>query len=277
MTTASTSTTRSKDGTSITFDRYGDGPAIILVGGAFQYRDFDPPTAELAKLLSSDFAVYHYDRRGRGGSSDTPPYAVEREIEDLQAVADQAGGSAAAFGNSSGALLALDAAAAGVPIDRLVIYEAPVIVDASRPAVPADYIQRLTDLLSEGRRGDMVELFMTTVIGLPGEMVAGMRQSPMWGGFEAVAHTLVYDGIIMEGTQTGGPLPAERWASVNTSTLVIDGGASEPWVHAGADELARILSNSQRRTLEGQTHQVAPDVLAEAIREFLNERRCAAN
>jgi pimeloyl-ACP methyl ester carboxylesterase/dihydrofolate reductase len=266
-----TSTVTSKDGTTIAFDRYGDGAPVVLVGGAFQYRAFDPPTVELAKLLSSDFAVYHYDRRGRGGSGDTPPYTIEREIEDLRAVVNEAGGSASVLGNSSGGLLALDAAAAGAPIDRLVLYEAPVIADDSRVPVPTDYLERVTGLLYEERRSDMVELFMTAVIGLPAEMVAGMRQSPMWGGFEAVAHTLIYDGLITEGTMTGKPLAAERWARVSAPTLVVDGGASDAWVHAGADELARVLPNAQRRTLEGQTHQVAPDVLAPAIREFFSD------
>jgi pimeloyl-ACP methyl ester carboxylesterase len=266
-----TSTVTSKDGTSIAFDRYGDGAPVVLVGGAFQYRAFDPPTVEIARLLSSDFAVYHYDRRGRGDSADTPPYAVEREVEDLRAVVEEAGGSASALGNSSGAVLALDACAAGVQIESLVLYEPPVITEDSRPPVPIDYVERLTGLLSEGRRADMVELFMTTVIGLPAEMVGGMRQSPMWDGFEAVAHTLIYDGLIMEGTQAGKPLPAERWAGVNALTLVLDGGASDAWVHAGADDLARVVPSSERRTLEGQTHQVAPDVLAAAVRDFLGE------
>jgi pimeloyl-ACP methyl ester carboxylesterase len=270
MADPTTGTTQSADRTPVAFDRYGGGPAVVLVGGAFQHREFDTPTVELAKRLSSDFAVYHYDRRGRGASGDTPPYAAEREIEDLHAVVKEAGGSASVFGNSSGALLALDAAAGGVPIDRLVLYEAPVIVDDSRPPVPSDYVSRLSHLLSEDRRGEMVELFMTTVIGLPAEMVAGMRQSPIWAGFEAVAHTLVYDGIIMEGTQAGKPLPAERWTSVSAPTLVVDGGASDAWVHDGADELARVLPNARRQTLEGQTHQVAPDVLAATIREALS-------
>ncbi|MBV9804770.1 MAG: alpha/beta hydrolase [Solirubrobacterales bacterium] len=264
-----TTAVSSADGTAITFDRYGDGPALVLVGGAFQYRASDPPTVELAKLLASDFSVFHYDRRGRGDSSDTPPYAIEREIEDLSAVIDGAGGSAAVLGNSSGALLALDAAAAGTRIEKIALYEAPVIVDDSRPPVPADYLERLTQLLAANQRREMVELFMTTVIGLPAEMVGGILQSPMAPGFEAVAHTLIYDGLIMAGTQDGKPLAGDRWSRVSTPTLVIDGSASDTWVHTGADELARLLSNAQRRSLEGQTHAVAAAVLAPAVREFL--------
>lgn len=266
-----TNTVPSKDGTTIAFDLYGDGTPIVLVGGAFQYRAFDPPTVELAKLLASDFAVFHYDRRGRGDSDDTPPYAIQREVEDLQAVITEAGGSACVVGNSSGAVLALDAAASGTPIDKLALYEAPFIVDDSRPPVPDDYLARLTELLAEDRRGEMVELFMSTVIGLPGDMVAGMRQAPMWPGFEAVAHTLLYDGAVMEGMQTGKPLDTERWAKVTAPTLVLDGGASEQWVHAAADNLADVLPNAHHQTLESQTHAVAPDVLARAIREFIGE------
>lgn len=263
-----TSTASSKDGTTIAFDRYGDGAPVVLVGGAFQYRAFDPPTVELAKLLSSDFTVYHYDRRGRGDSGDTQPYEVGREVEDLAAVISEAGGSAAVFGNSSGAALALDAATAGVPITKLAFYEAPFIVDDSRPPAPEDYLDRLRRLLSEDRRGDMVELFMSAIIEMPGEMIAGMRQSPMWPGFEAVAPTLIYDAAFMQGTQTGKPLAAHRWASVSAPSLVLDGGDSQPWIHAGADAIAQQLPNAQRQTLPGQTHTVAPHVLAPAISRF---------
>jgi len=258
----------SNDGTSIAVDRYGDGPALVLVGGAFQYREFDPPTVELAGLLSSDFAVFHYDRRGRGDSGDTGPYEPSREIEDLGAVIEYAGGSAAVFGNSSGGVLALDSATS-LPITKLALYEVPFIVDRSRPPIPNDYLAQLAKLLSEDRQGDMVELFMTTVIGMPGEMVAGMRQSPMWAGFEAAAHTLLYDGAFMEGTQRGKPLETGRWSGVEAPTLVVDGGDSQPWIHFAADALARELGHSERLTLAGQSHTVAPDVLASALRGFL--------
>ncbi|MEO8425181.1 MAG: alpha/beta hydrolase, partial [Actinomycetota bacterium] len=154
-------TVTSKDGTTIAFDRYGEGPAIVPVGGAFQHRAIDPSTAHLAELLAPQFTVYHYDRRGRGGSGDTAPYAVEREIEDIDALIQEAGGSAFAFGMSSGAVLALEAAAHGLAITKLALYEPPFFVDDSRPPLPADYLERLTDLLANDRRGDAVELFMT--------------------------------------------------------------------------------------------------------------------
>jgi pimeloyl-ACP methyl ester carboxylesterase len=258
----------SKDGTAIAYDRSGDGPAVVLVGGAFQYRSFDPSTRHLAALLSTGFTVYHYDRRGRGDSGDTAPYSVEREIEDLDALVAAAGGTACVFGMSSGAALALDAVAAGVPVTKLALYEAPFVVDDSRPPLPADYLARLNGLVSSGRRADAVELFLTVAVGVPTEFVASMRQSPMWSGFEAVAHTLPYDGAIMGTTMSGKPLPADRWARVTVPALVADGGASAPGVHRAAEALAEILPAATRRTLDGQDHAVAPDVLAPVLAEF---------
>lgn len=261
---------RSADGTEIAFDRSGAGPAVILVGGALQYRSFDQPTRQLAQLLSESFTVLHYDRRGRGDSGDTHPYAVEREVEDVQALIADAGGSACLFGNSSGAHLALEAAAAGAPISKLALYEIPVIVDTSRPPVPSDYPTQLNALLKAGRRGDAVELFMTTIAGVPAEFVASMRQAPMWPGFEAVADTLAYDQALIADTQTSSPEPLRRWSSISTPTLVIDGGASEQWVHNGADALASSLPDARRSTLAGQTHAVAPDVLAPILAQFFS-------
>ena len=183
-------TVTSKDGTTIAFDRSGEGPALILVGGALQHRAIDPSTVQLASLLAPSFTVYHYDRRGRGDSGDTVPYAVEREIEDIDALIQEAGGSAFVFGMSSGAVLALDAAAGGLAITKLALYEPPMVVDDSRPPVPKDYVARLTELASSGRPGDAIEVFMTEGVGLPAEAVAPMRGAPFWPAFEAVAHTL---------------------------------------------------------------------------------------
>jgi pimeloyl-ACP methyl ester carboxylesterase len=258
----------SKDGTTIAFDQSGEGSAIILVGGAFQHRSIDPRTAQLAALLASHFTMFHYDRRGRGDSGDTVPYAVEREVEDLEALIAEAGGSAFVFGMSSGAVLALEAANHGLAITKLALYEPPFIVDDSRPPLPKDYVMRLTELVSAGRRGDAVELSMTKAGGMPAEAVAPMRNAPFWLAFEAVAHTLAYDGTIMGDTMSGNPLPTKQWASVTVPTLVISGGASPAFMHHGAQELANILPNAQHRTLEGQTHDVAPEILAPVLEEF---------
>lgn len=269
MSNPNTSTVASTDGTTITLDRYGDRAAARARRRRLPVPRVRPAHGRARATARRRLTVFHYDRRGPGDSGDTPPYTTSREVEDLRAVIEHAGGRASVFGNSSGAALALDAAAAVLAIDKLALYEAPFIVDDSRPPVPDDYVEQLTELLSDDRRGDMVELFMTTVIGMPGEMVAGMRQAPMWPGFEGVAHTLIYDGALMHGTQTGRPIPAERWASVAVPTLVIDGGEGDTWMHHGSDRLADILPNAQRVTLTGQTHTVAPAILAPAIAEFL--------
>jgi pimeloyl-ACP methyl ester carboxylesterase len=257
----------SSDGTTIAFDRSGSGPAIILVGGAIQYRSIDPRTAELAALLAEHFTVFNYDRRGRGASGDTAPYAVEREVEDLQALIAEAGGSAHVFAMSSGGAIALEAAHR-IPITKLVLYEPPFVVDDSRPPVPADYLARLTELIAAGRRGDAVELFMTEPVGLPAEFVGPMRAMPMWAGFEAVAHTLAYDATAMGDTQSGSRASIQRWAAVTVPTLVLDGGDSPEYQGNAVQALADTLPQAQRRTLEGQTHEVAPAVLAPALEAF---------
>lgn len=253
----------SKDGTKIAFDRSGKGPALILVGGAFQYRAIDERTAQLASLLAQHFTVYNYDRRGRGDSTDAQSYTIEREIEDLNALIKEAGGSAYVFGMSSGAVLALRAAAHGLAIKKLTLYEPPF----NNPGVwgpPAEsYARQLAAFLAEGRRGDAVALAMTS-FGVPAETVAGMRQSPVWPMFEAVAPTLAYDNAIMGD----GSVPTEWIKSVYIPTLVIDGGASPEWMHNAAQATADALPNAQRRTLAGQTHEVDPQVLAPLLEEF---------
>jgi pimeloyl-ACP methyl ester carboxylesterase len=254
----------SKDGTAIAFDRSGKGPAIILVGGAFQHRAIDPKTAQLAAFLAQHFTVFHYDRRGRGDSRDTQPYAVEREVEDLDALIKEAGGSAFVFGMSSGAALAIEAAARGLAITKLAFYEPPFNSgDATGRQASENYTRQLTALLTEGRRGDAVALAMTTW-GAPAEAIAGMRQTPVWSLFESVAPTLAYDNAIMGD----GSIPAERLASIRVPTLVIDGGASPAFMQNAAQVVAHALPNAKLRTLEGQTHDVAPEVLAPVLEKF---------
>jgi len=258
----------SKDGTAIAFDQLGQGPAIILVGGAFTDRS-QPALVQLAALLAPHFTVFNYDRRGRGDSGDTAPYAVEREVEDLEALIVEAGGSAFVCGFSSGAALALEAAARGLTITKLALYEPPFIVDDSRPPLPQDFATQLTELVSSGRRGDAAELFMTKAAEVPAAVVAQMRHAPFWPGVEAVAHTLIYDTTIMGDNNA---LPTDRIASVTVPTLVIDGGASPAWMRNAARAVADILPDAQRRTLEGQTHDVAPAALAPVLEEFFAGR-----
>ena len=257
-------TVQSKDGTTIAFDRSGEGPAIILVGGATQDRS---DNASLAALLAPRFTVINYDRRGRGDSGDTAPYTVEREVQDLEALINEAGGSAFVFGTSSGANLALEAAAQGLNITKLALWEPNFIVNDSRPPLPEDYVEQINEMVSSGRRGDAVEYFMTKAVGLPVEFVIPMRNMPMWEGTEAVAHTLAYDGTIVRDNMAGNPVSAEEWASVTVPTLVIDGGET-PWLSDRAQAMADALPHAQRRTLKGQTHDVAPEVLAPVLEEF---------
>ena len=257
----------SKDGTIIAFDRSGKGPAVILVGGAFQHRAIDPKTAQLAALLVQHFTVFYYDRRGRGASLDTQPYAIEREIEDLETLINEAGGAAFVFGMSSGGVLALDAAARGLAIKKLALYEPPFNSgEESARQASESYTRQLTDLLSEGRRGDAVVLAMTTW-GAEASAIAGMRRTPIWPLFEAVAPTLAYDNAIMGD----GSVPAERLASITVPTLVIDGGASPAFMHNAAQAAAHAFPNAQHRRLPGQTHDVAPETLAPVLMDFFME------
>jgi pimeloyl-ACP methyl ester carboxylesterase len=257
----------SQDGTPIAFDRVGDGPPIVFVSGAIQHRAMDPVTARLASLLAPSFTVYHYDRRGRGDSGEAGPYAVEREIEDLAALVEHAGGSAYAFGMSSGAVLALDAART-LPLTKVAAYEAPFALAAETEPLPEDYVEHLDDLVAADRRGDAVAYFMTAAFGMPEEAVAGMRAQPFWPGLERVAHTISYDGRIMKGAMEGGALQADRWAAVTAPVLVLDGGDSPAWMRNAAAALAEVLPNAQRRTMDGMTHEFDPERLAPVLEDF---------
>ncbi len=256
----------SRDGTPIAFDRSGIGPAIVLVGGALADRS---ATAPLTPLLAPHLTVFAFDRRGRGDSGDTAPYAVEREVEDIEALITAAGGNAFVLGHSSGAVLALETART-LPdrIPKLAVYEPPFIVDDSRSPLPEDYVARLTRLVSEGRRGDAVEYFLTSGPGVPAEAVAEMRNAPFWPSMEAVAHTLAYDGIVMGDTMRGSPAPLERWSSLTVPTLVMDGGASPAWQHNAVSALVAALPDARHLTLEGQDHGPDPEALAPALVEF---------
>jgi len=254
----------SKDGTPLAFDQSGAGPAVILVGGAFQQRATDSRTAQLAALLAPHFTVLHYDRRGRGDSGNTLPYAIEREIEDIDALLQEVGGSASVFGMSSGAVLTLRAAAHGLAIKKLALYEAPFNSGSDEDLqISANYTRQLTALLAEGRRGDAAALAMQ-YFGTPAETVNSMRNLPFWSSTESVAPTLAYDNAIMGD----GSVPTELLASVTTPTLVIDGGASPAFMHKAAQAIAYYLPNAQHRRLPEQTHSYNPEVLAPVLTEF---------
>lgn len=237
------------------------------MNGALGTRS-DQLMGPLATSLASQFTVYTYDRRGRGDSGDSSPYAVEREVEDIDTLVDEAGESAFVYGISSGAVLALEAASHGLDIEKLALYEPPFIVDDSRPPLPDDYVAQLDELIAADRRGAAVELFMSDAVGVPPEFLAQMREDSSWNEMEAVAHTLPYDGRIMGDTMAGEPLPGNRWASATVPTLVLDGGESPPFLHDGTNALADLLSDAQHRTLGGQGHDVDPEALVPILTEF---------
>ena len=259
-------TITSKDGTTIAYDQWGKGPAVILVDGALQYRAFDQGMVELAELLAQHFTVIHYDRRGRGDSTDTQPYALEREIEDIEALIEEVGGAAFLYGISSGAALAMEAAI-GLPdkVSKLAMYEAPYNDDPTAQQAWRNYVKELRKLLDEGRKGDAVGLFMM-LVGASPEDVEGVKQTPMWPSWESIAPTLAYDHIAALGEDAA--VPTDRAAHLTMPVLVMDGSESFPFMHTTAVALANAMPEGQHRTLEGQTHEVAADAIAPVLVDF---------
>lgn len=252
----------SADGTRIAYERAGAGRPIVFVTGAFNDHTTCAPIAE---RLAGDFTVVTYDRRARGQSGDTRPYAIDREAEDLAALIDLAGGSAAVFGYSSGALLAVYAAAQKVPITQLALYEAPFAMDAWRQRT--DLPARLDDLVQQGRGGDAVTLFQAEGVGLPPEVVAQIRQSPMFPALEAIAQSTVYDAAIT--AEFAVPTPA--LAEVSVPALVMNGAETWPGLAQAARALAGALPEGRYREIPGgANHGIPPEETAAAVREFLS-------
>lgn len=259
----------SKDNTTISFDKLGKGPAVILVASALSDRS---DTTKLAGILAEHFTVINYDRRGRGESGDSQSYAVEREVDDIEALIEAAGGSAYIFGSSAGAVLALEAAnRLNGKIKKQVLYEPPFIVDDSHPPVPKDLVKQIKELLSKDRRNDAVKLFFSKTMNIPAIGIFMMRLMPGWSKMRNMAHTTLYDLAIMEGTQDGKPLPAKRWEAASLPTLILTGEKSEVFFHNGARALANVLSNAQHKILSGQHHGsvvMAPKAFADELIEF---------
>ncbi|MGE5291156.1 MAG: alpha/beta fold hydrolase [Micromonosporaceae bacterium] len=257
----------SADGTTIALERKGQGPPVILIGGAFNDRT---TVAGLASVLAPTFTAVAYDRRGRGDSGDSGTYAVEREIEDIAALIGHVGAPVKVFGHSSGAILAIDAAAAGLAIDRLVLYEPVYVIENTRPRAGADLADRLRALIGQDRRDDAVTLFLTEGVAVPAEMVEGMRANPqMWGLFTKIAHTLPYDVTICG---PGAVMPADRLAAIEIPTLAIGGSLSPEALTAPARAVANAIPGARHITLEGQDHGVLnqPEALRALLTEFFS-------
>jgi pimeloyl-ACP methyl ester carboxylesterase len=226
------------------------------------------PGKMLAPRLADAFTVYTYDRRGRGDSGDASRYEVQREIEDVAAVIAAAGNDAMVFGHSSGCVLALEAARAGLPITHLALYETPFVIDRTRPAVGESWAQELDDLLAAGRRGEAVRRFMVEVARAPRFVPPLMSLTPMFKQIKAVAHTLAYDTALLSPYQTGEPLPVNRFADVRVPTRVLLGGKSPQWIANAAHRLERVLPAGELTVLDGQTHMIKPKITAPVVREF---------
>ncbi len=261
-------TVTSKDGTTIAYDKAGQGPAVILVEGAMGSR---AASAGLAKLLAPAFTGYSYERRGRGESTDTKPYAVQREVEDIEALIESAGEATCVYGISSGGALALEAAAQlKGKVKKLAIYEVPY--DSSESGIKAwrEYRTKLSELVEADRRGDAAALFMKFV-GVPDEMIEGMRHAPMWQGAKAIAPTLVYDAAVLGEDRT---IPTEQASTITAHTLIMDGGESYrsmPFMRMTAEVLTKAIPNAHHRVIESQGHDVDSKVLAPVLTAFFQK------
>lgn len=263
-------TIQSKDGTRLAFDIAGHGPTLILVGGMFEQRALDTETAKLAALplLAEHFTIVHYDRRGRGDSTDTLPFAVEREIEDIEILIDHVGGPAYVFGISSGAALAFEATLRlGSKVRKLALYEPPYNDDPDARHAWVAFSRELNETLARGQHAEAVGLFMK-LLGVPDEHIAGMRAYPMWPMWESVAPSMAYD-VAALGAEAA--VPAKRAANLTIPTLLLSGGESYPFMSTTATTLASALPRGQHRILAGQTHEVDVNVLAPILIEFFKE------
>ncbi len=253
----------SRDGTTIAFDRMGDGSPLIIVGGQLCDRAVTRPTAE---EMAKRFTVFNYDRRGRGDSGDTLPYSVEREIEDIEALIDEAGGTASVYGHSSGAALALHAAAHDLPIAKLVLHEPPYTPDSDEEMKRASRkdAEHIKNFLAEDRRSDAIEYILKS-IGMPEKMVEGMSHDPRT---VAMAHTMAYDSAVMGDMSRGGTAPFDLAERVRVPALVLVGGASPAWMIEVGRQIAEAMPDGHHRVLVGEEHVVDSEILAPVLSEF---------
>jgi pimeloyl-ACP methyl ester carboxylesterase len=256
----------SQDGTRIAYETWGQGPALIAVAGTTCDRALMRSTAQ---AFGEYFATINYDRRGRGESGDTAPYAIDREIEDIAALINEAGGSAHLYGHSSGAALVLHTVAAGVPVERFVLHDPPYSPDdeSSQDAARA-FALEIRDLLDQDKRAEAIEITFRGT-GMPDDMIAEMRQSPRWPGLIALAPTLAYDSAVMGDIDRGGAIPEDLAVRATRPGLVLVGGESPPFMMEVSRRLAALLPAGNHRVIEGQDHVASPEVLAPMVAEFL--------
>jgi pimeloyl-ACP methyl ester carboxylesterase len=255
----------SADGTRIAYETVGSGPPLVIVEGAFGTR---VDAREYASALSGRLTAACYDRRGRGDSGDTQPYAPARELEDLRAVIDALGGSAFVYGHSGGGVLSLDAVAAGLPITKLAVYEPPFTIDDSHPPYPDGWVETLRSMVEAGRRGDALAEFWRTGPLMPASEIEKLRQAPVWTQWESLAHTLIDDYEVLGDRIAGRPLAAAWAGSITIPVLVFEGGDSPAWLRNVVTSLEAILPNATKRTLPGQRHNPPADVIAPILESF---------
>ena len=264
-------TVTSTDGSTIAYDRSGEGPVVILVGGALSYRKFSK-MEEIAAALAEHCTVINYDRRGRGDSTESGPYALEREIEDLAAIIDAEGGRASLWGWSSGGALALRAAAAGIGVERVSVYEVPFMVQPGLSRPTRDYGERIDELLAAGDRNGLVKHFMRNAVGIPAPFVALMRISPMWKGLRSTAHTIGHDWVALGAhTMYGAPLDPHEWADVTMATLVVYGGKSPEPLRVSSKALRDVLPNAELHEIPGASHNIKTSAVVPLIAKFFVE------
>jgi pimeloyl-ACP methyl ester carboxylesterase len=255
---------QSADGTRIAFEKLGNGPPLVLVAGAFCDRRAKVAGLPLARELANELTVFCYDRRGRGDSTDTAPYAVAREIEDLAALLVAAGGAANVYGHSSGAILALEAALGGLPISKLALYEPPLVLEGLRPAMPAELPQQLAALSEAGKLSEAAALFLTKGVGVPAAVVEQRKLTPAWASLEALAHTTSYEARLTADPES----IVARATHLTAPTALFDGGKSQAWLRAGVEKLARALPHVTHVSLPDQSHDVDPRALAPQLLDF---------
>jgi acyltransferase len=255
-----TETVISADGTPITFERCGEGPPLVLIGGGLNNKEM---WGKLRGLLSDEFTVLNYDRRGRGQSGDRNQgqYTVDLEIADLEAVIGAAGEPCFVFSNCTGGMIAVHAAARGVPMAKLGMYEPPF----AAPKVPDGYMDQLKGLIAAGRRGDAVTLFFQDFVGFPDEVIERLSRHPIWEAFEAQAPTLIYDCTL---SIDNGSIPFDLLPAISVPTLVVDGGDSPPWILQACETIARHVPGGRHFRVEGESHLINQEATAPLLKEF---------